>query len=370
MKPGIHITALLFLPIFLMFINCISSQNKNGQETSTADFKSEQSKELIIQRKVSSHDGHIPPKILEIIEEHDEFFIEGVSVLQDNDESTLYTLFNRKINAEDYVIWYDKELESVENEIRLSDLNPFFQKGYDDESHHQLAGINKKVNLSIKDISDVVNVEQFNGIIDEYHVSEINVPQRVVTTCSQCPIVLHFGLNLLPGNEILENVPYPGVTTLIVYNSKGNEKIGETINLPFSISEIVAPKNKETLLFTHQVPNHKFGDRLLDDEFWSQMCSVYSLTNNRICFQSEEGYLFYAGYDSRNNLPYMQQYFDSDEWSVKEFVLVDNEVFEYTYLIPDFRRISEGVQIYANNTLVETLSYKDDFVKNKNTCNE
>lgn len=370
MKPRIKMTALLLLPIFLILSSCISNQNDKGQEISTASLGPEQSKELIIQRKVSSHDGRIPPKVLEILEKHDEYSIEGVSVLQDNNESTIYTLFNHKINSEDYVIWYDKKMESIVNEIRLSDLNPFFQKEYKDESYHQLAGINKKVNLPINKISNVINLERFSGVIGEYYVSEINVSQRLVTTCFDCPIVLHFGLDLLPGNEILENVAYPGVTTLIIYNSKGDKKIGETINLPYSISEIVAPKNRESLLFTHQIPNDKFGVRLLDDEFWSQMCSVYSLTNNRICFQSEEGYLFYAGYDSHNNLPYMQQYFDSDEWSLKEFVLIDNEILEYTYLIPYFRRISEGVQIYANNKLIETLYYKTDFTKNKATCNE
>ncbi|MCB0637832.1 MAG: hypothetical protein KDC54_14490, partial [Lewinella sp.] len=134
------------------------------------------------------------------------------------------------------------------------------------------------------------------------------------------PVIIRFGFDLLPPEEILEHVAYPGVSTMVVLDGLTGEPLGQLTDLPFVVDDVVTSEDHSKLLMTHLPPVQEERLYQTEEYFWRHFASIYELAGRQLCYQVDVRDEVFVGKDRWTGVPYIDR---AEEWRGAEDKSID-----------------------------------------------
>ena len=186
------------------------------------------------------------------------------------------SLKNIKTKIKEHVVFFDSLGSKIVSRVDLNAENPYLHYVGKDKTkmgHQQIIGYHNLVNTNI-DLKDMVP-EML------YKVSK-KVKYSAVSLGVGCHIsgknhyVIEYTISLMPIDEILQDITIPGMTTIEVYNMKG-EKLHTLSDLPYYSSYAeVSPHGKYVVLHHFKTINGDF----FNTKPYAECVSVVELKKN------------------------------------------------------------------------------------------
>lgn len=215
-----------------------------------------------------------------------------------------------------------------------------------------------------------LNVHKTPQVIKEFLSNQersypVNIDTRLQRQGEEY-IMLNYMFGLHPRGEIIEFKPFPGITTLELFDKDGNS-IAKLRDLPFVVDQWHVTMNARYALLEHQPPI----DEPFNPKRFEHYISLYDLTTGSLCFrESNTKFRYSTGEPNANNFYHLRvgkEHFvnqDSTYW-MRYHILNSGEILSYTIL--NSGKIDGYEMIDINTEGIFYKSKEDGSLLNANT---
>lgn len=175
--------------------------------------------------------------------------------------------------------------------------------------------------------------------------------------------IVCFTFELLPSEEILEHIAYPGISSVFVIDETANGVLFRYMDLPFLISDFDFSNKNNYLLISH-LPFITDQNMYEQSDYWVNHISLYKGNNEKPCYTLASDKELFLERDKNTDYLYFSYYSeDYGRGDLVETSIVENTLYSLTYKNLFFTRNEQGADV--NGVF---YSFKKDFRKEKIEC--
>ncbi len=226
-----------------------------------------------------------------------------------NPTALVYSASNDTNLMQDYLIFYDIAKDSVTKIIDVGQWNPFLPKDKTEVKTEwiiqQLSGINQEIDATKAEVKGKIPPLLYDFLTDDYIIAATHIRQSALSDCYACPVIIWYSYDLLPAEEILEYVAYPGLSAFVVLDPVTGQLLGQTPILPFSTTSVTVDTAANYLLLAHMMDASEPKRNLQEGLYpWMHYVSVFSLAEEKMCYRDSTTSQYGIGIDNKYSFLY------------------------------------------------------------------